>query len=165
MDTKPELKQFGDITLEDFDRHPVWIGCHTADYDEPWYEETDEETFRPWTGVLPADAATAMLLVKATFELKDGSKYLGFMTPTPPPGDLGGQQPYLFTGDQGWCFWGGIVGVSIEERQALYAALGKKPGKVFPLRFSAEPGLATGETSGQIDGFYQAFGNRLQIDL
>lgn len=47
---KPELKQFGDLTHEDFDRHPVWIGCHVADYDELWYEDTDEETFRPWTG-------------------------------------------------------------------------------------------------------------------
>ena len=29
--SKPELKQFGDLSPGDFDRHPVWIGCHTAD--------------------------------------------------------------------------------------------------------------------------------------
>jgi hypothetical protein len=54
MDTKPELKQVGD-----------------------WYEESDEEAFRPWTGELPADAPAGMLLVNATFELKDGSTIRG----------------------------------------------------------------------------------------
>ena len=85
---KPELKQFGDLTRQDFDRHAVWIGCHTADYDEPWYEDTDEETFRPWTGELPADAPEGMLLVKATFELMDASRHPGFITPAPNPDDL-----------------------------------------------------------------------------
>ena len=42
---KPGLKQFGELVPADFERHPVWIGCHVADYEEPWYEETDEETF------------------------------------------------------------------------------------------------------------------------
>lgn len=86
---KPDLKQFGDLTPEDFDSHGVWIGCHSADYDEPWYEDTDEETFRPWTGDLPADASEGMLLVKAMLELRDGSQHSGFLTPAPNPGDLG----------------------------------------------------------------------------
>ena len=33
--SKSELKQFGDFTPADFDRHPVWITAHTADYGEP----------------------------------------------------------------------------------------------------------------------------------
>src|ERR1035438_5255113 len=78
---RPELRQFGDLTREDFDRHAVWIGCHTTDYDETWHEDTDEETFRPWTGKLPADPTEGMLLVKATFELPDGSRHPGFVTP------------------------------------------------------------------------------------
>jgi hypothetical protein len=49
---KPELRQFGSLTAEDFERIPVWLACHVADYDEPWYDETDEETFRPWSGDL-----------------------------------------------------------------------------------------------------------------
>jgi hypothetical protein len=89
----------------------VWVGCHTADYDEPWYEDTDEETFRPWTGKLPADAPEGMLLVKATFELVDASRHPGFITPAPNPDDIGTQQPYIFVGDQCFGFWGGIVGV------------------------------------------------------
>jgi hypothetical protein len=79
--TKPELKQFGDLTAADFERHPVWIGCHTADYEEPWYEQTDEETFRPRTGDLPADPSEGMLLVRATIQLRDGTTLPGFVTP------------------------------------------------------------------------------------
>ena len=52
---KPELKQFADLTPTDFERHPVWIACHAEDYAEPWFNETDEETFRPWMGALVRD--------------------------------------------------------------------------------------------------------------
>jgi len=152
---KPELKQFGDLTHEDFDRHPVWIRCHVADYDEPWYEDTDEETFRPRTGHLPAHASEGMLLVQATLELGDGSRHPGFITPALKPGDLGTQQPQIFAGGRSFGFWGGMFGVPIEERQSLYAALERKPDDVFPLRFSVDPALATGNTSGQVTGFYR----------
>jgi len=152
---KPELKQFGDLAREDFDRHPVWIGCHTADYDEPWYDDTDEETFRPWNAGLPADALAGMLLVRAEFELRDGSRYPGFLTPDPHTGDLGTEQPHLFVGDRGFGFWGGLFGTSEEERQAFYAALGKKAGDVFPLRFRIEAALIDGGATGQVDGFYR----------
>src|SRR5438552_16309205 len=47
---KPEMKQESELTLADFLRHPIWIGVHNYDVDEPWYEESDEETVRPWTG-------------------------------------------------------------------------------------------------------------------
>jgi len=162
---KPELKQFGDLTLEDFDRQPVWIACHTADYSENWYDDTDEETFRPWSGTFPVDAPQAMLLVKASFELKDGSEYPGFMTPTPDAGDLGTQQPYLFVGSRCFGFWGGIVGISVEERQALYAALEKRPNQIFPLRFSVQASVAIGATSGRVDGFYQSIGDDIQVEI
>src|SRR5438874_1972957 len=76
-----ELKQFGELDAEDFQRHPVWIGCHTADYGRPWHEDTDDETFRPYSGKLPVDPSEGMLLVRAVIELKDGSRYPGFVTP------------------------------------------------------------------------------------
>lgn len=152
----PELKQFGDLTREDFERYPVWIGCHTADYDEPWYDDTDEQTFRPWTGDLPADASKGMLLVRATIELQDGSRHPGFTTPSPKPGDdLGTQQPQIFAGGQRFGFWGGILGVPAAVRQSLYALLGKTGDTVFPLRFTVDPRLATGNASGDVQGFYR----------
>jgi hypothetical protein len=77
---KPELKQFGDLTPADFERHPVWIACHTEDFAEPWFNETDEETFRPWTGPLPVGPSDGMLLVRATFEPHTVSQLCVFVT-------------------------------------------------------------------------------------
>jgi hypothetical protein len=162
--TTPELKQFGDLTPQDFERHPVWIGCHTADYDEPWYENTDEQTFRPWTGELPADASKGMLLVKATLELRDGSRHAGFVTPASNEGDLATQQPQIFAANQRFNFWGGIFGIPEDGRKALYAALGKSRDEVFPLRFSADPSLATRVTTGQVDGFYRIARRGAQVE-
>ncbi len=135
----PELKQFGDLTADDFEREPVWIGCHTADYDEPWYDQTDEETFRPRAGALPADPSEGMLLVRATLELHDGTRYGGFVTPAFEENDLGTQQPQIFVGGRRFAFWGGHFGIPAEERASCYSALGKPAHDVFPLTFSRIP--------------------------
>lgn len=155
----PELKQFCDLTCEDFERHAVWIGCHTADYDQPWYDDTDEETFRAFSGELPVEASQGMFVVRASLELRDGSTYWGFMTPASDSEDLGIQQPHIWVGNRAFGFWGGLFGVPAEERQALYGALGKSAGEVFPLLFTVDPALARGNVSGQVDGFYQTSGS------
>jgi hypothetical protein len=148
----PELKQFGELDAEDFQRHPVWIGCHTADYGKPWYDDTDEETFRPYAEKLPADPSEGMLLVRAAISLNDGSTYPGFMT---PGSGLGAQQLQIFVDDRVFGFWGGMVGIAERAQQELYATLGKDPEAIFPLRFVADPGLTTGIVEGQVDGFYR----------
>ncbi len=158
----PELKQFGELDPEDFQHHPVWIGCHTADYGQPWYEDTDEETFRPYKKKLPADAGEGMLLVKAVIELKDGSRYPGFVSPGV---DLGTQQPQIFFDDRHFGFWGGMPGVSERSQQELYAALRKTPDSIFPLRFKAEAGLTTDEIEGQIEGFYKKSRDGIHISF
>lgn len=158
MTRTPELVQFGDLTPAHFERHPVWISCHIADYDEPWYDQTDEETFRPWTEALPVDASYGMLLAKAEFLLADGTRLEGFMTPA-VPGDpvelLGLMQPNVFlpTGTLG-AFWEGGVTRDASEHAAFYRALGKTAAQVFPIRFSASEKLVTGITKGTLDGFY-----------
>lgn len=165
----PELRQFGELGPEDFQRHPVWILCHTVDYNEPWYAETDEETFRPWSKELPATVLRETLLVRADFELWDGSRYPGFVTPlvegydTLPDGrrlgkaghPLGRQQPNIFVADKRFGFWGGIVGIPKQVQREFYAALGKEPTQIFPMQFRSGTGLAKGTLAGQIDGFYK----------
>jgi hypothetical protein len=121
------------------------------------YNETDEETFRPSLSETPADPSEAMLLVRATFELQDGSRHDGFVTPSVTP-DLGLQQPHIWVGERCFGFWGGLFGVPPEERQAFYAAIGKPPEAVFPLRFSVDAALASGESSGLFHGFYRHSG-------
>lgn len=159
---RPELKQLGDISRADFDRHPVWIASHVADYDEAWYDETDEETVRPWTGDLPVSSSNGMFLVRASFKTADGSHYRGFVTPAFEQGDLATMQPEIFVGPKRFSFWGGTIGVDAAERRAFYAAMGKEAVQVFPLRFDVEPHLATGVVAGQVDGFYRL--NRPDMD-
>jgi hypothetical protein len=97
-----------------------------------------------------------MFLVRATFELRNGSRYSGFITPAFHETDLGVLQPHVFVGERCFRFWGGMLGVPAEERQAFYSALEQLPNAVFPLRFDADSGLATGAVAGQIKGFYRS---------
>lgn len=161
----PVLRQFADLVPADFDRHPIWIGCHTADCDEPWYDDTDEETFRPWNGAPAPGPSDGMLLVRANLELADGTSFPGFVTPAFDEGDLGTQQPQIFVGGRRYGFWGGMAGVPSQERQAFYAALGKPLESVFPLRFGVAPGLATGFVSGEVLGFYRLEGDGVEVEV
>lgn len=156
---RPLFRQFGDLRPQDFENHPVWVHCHVIDYDEPWYDDTDEETFRPWDKGLPVDPAETMFLVNATLTLSDGTQMSGFVTPQNPIDsggklDLGLIQPQLFLADGKIIgFWFGILTPAEEEISSFYTALGKNHQDVFPIAFEANEGLATGITSGSIPGF------------
>jgi hypothetical protein len=78
---KPLLKKFSELRLSDFEKYPVWVNCHVIDYEESWYDDTDEETFRPWLEELPVDPGYTMFLVKSTLTLNDGTVFCGFITP------------------------------------------------------------------------------------
>ena len=154
MTGHPLLRQFGDLTADDFRLHPVWLHCHVADYDEPWYDETDEETFRPWPGELPADPSVGTLLLRASVVLQDGSRLEGFLSPS-DGGDIGIMQPQVFVGARLFSFWGGMPGVTEDGKRSFYAAVGKAPAAIFPLRVTAEPGLVAGVCTVEVKGFYR----------
>ncbi len=161
MAEKPELIQFGDLTPAHFQRHPVWIQCHVIDYDEPWYNESDEETFRPCDEPLPVAPDVGMLLVRASGTLADGTVLPAFLTPIVEKGHhgtshpLGSMQPQLFglTGRRE-AFWHGMMEPSRADLEAFYERAGRTPDQVFPIRFAADPGLATGGVSSVAEGFY-----------
>jgi hypothetical protein len=138
------LKQLADLTEQDFQEHPVWIGCHTADYDEEWYDDTDEETFRPRNGPLPATLREGMLLIRADATLSDGTKLPGFLTPASKPDDLGIMQPHVWVGERKFGFWGGIVGLPDDYKQGFLAAVRRRATEVFPLVFSSPSDLVDG---------------------
>jgi hypothetical protein len=150
------LKQFGDLTAGDFSEHPIWIALHGSDEDEPWYDECDEETFKPWTGALPVSPEEGMLLVQATLTFADGSIAPGFITPQHEhePFDLGTIQPQVFSSAGRHGFWDGMFPRSDEERAAFYTSFNKTESQVFPITFAAVPGLASSDTAGKIAGFY-----------
>jgi len=156
---RPTLRQFGDLTPKDFEAHPVWVNCHVIDYDQPWYADTDEETFRPWLKSVPVDAAQTMFLVRASLRLADGTVLSGFITPQNPK-DYGGEpdfgliQPQLFlpTGKR-VSFWFGNMAPPEKDISEFYTILAKREANVFPLTFAAEAGLATGVVTGAVPGF------------
>ena len=158
---QPELKQFGTLTQADFERFPVWANVHSLDYDESWYDQTDEESFRPWSGKLPVDPSLGMFLVRSHISFADGMKLAGFITPAIGSGevtenDLSLVQPHLFSeGGTLITFWGGMFGFSDEAKKATYDLLGRSASQIFPIRFRAENGVTKGKQAGEIRGFYR----------
>lgn len=152
-------KQFADLAPADFERHPAWVQCHTIDYDEPWYDETDEETFRPWDGELPVNPEEAIFLVRARYTLPDKTSFPGFVTPLvhrvdPHVTEYSLVQPTMFLGSGAKIgFWEGMF-PHLESRVRLYSQLRKSVDEIFPIEFKAEAGLAVGAYAGQIQGFY-----------
>lgn len=150
------VKQYTDLTEQDFLARPVWVGVHGMDEGEGWHDDCDEESFRPWTGSLPVGPQEGMLLVRAQFTLADGTTFSGFITPQSAgePLNLGTVQPQIFTpaGLEG--FWEGIFPRPANIRAAFYQRMNKTEHQIFPITFTAAPGLASGLVSGRIDGFY-----------
>ena len=156
---KPILKQFEDLTPKDFVDYPIWVQCHIIDYEEKWYDETDEETFRPWVGNISVSPAYAMFLVKANLITSDGDIFTGFLTPClksnyKHENYLGFIQPQIFTktGER-FGFWTGMFPKEKSNIDQFYKLMGKSTDQIFPIIFKAETGLSSGVTSGKINGF------------
>ena len=168
MARKPILKQFGDLSAGDFGKYPVWVSVHGLDSDESWYDDTDEETFRPWTGKLPVLPEDGMFLVRAKFTLAEGRVLDGFVTPQigAKTLDLGIIQPQLFlpSGTRN-DFWDGMFKRDTESRKAIYTELGKDPKAIFPIQFAAEKGLAKGHVTGSVPGFCWRPKNKVEVYL
>lgn len=166
VDGKPILKQFGDLTSIDFDKYPIWVQCHIIDYEEKWYDDTDEETFRPWIDETPVSPDFAMFLVKADLKLKNGDVFSGFLTPCLKSdynneNDLGLIQPQIFikTGER-FGFWTGMFPLKSSDIDKFYKMVGKSAEEIFPIEFKAIEGLSIGVTSGKINGFLTIGENR-----
>ena len=181
---RPEMKRECDLAVADFVRCPVWIGVHNFDVDQPWYEEADEETVRPWTGKIPFNERRGSAIITAQFKLADGSVYAGYCHAVPANWDApeitagrnrgnqqralswsemhGGnpsslillQNPVLFVADRSFDFQ--LRTRELRERQVqdFFALLQKKPSDVFPIQFNGTDGLASGIISSTIEGFF-----------
>lgn len=137
------LKQFIDLTPRDFADHPVWLACHVADYDEPWYEDTDEETFRPYLGPLPVEPSNEFL-VSADAHLDDGSMATGFLTPSSQPRDLGASQPHVFVENLAFGFWWGMLDVPDAHVREFFERIARTPEDVFPITFRVNDSFVVG---------------------
>ena len=107
-----------------------------------------------------------MLLVRAQLTLADDRSLDGFVTPQheADPESLGIMQPSVFLPSGIRCdFWDGMYKRPEERRKSLYAEMGDDPARIFPIRFRAEEGLATGRVAGSIPGFCWCPKDRVQV--
>ena len=114
-----------------------------------WYDDTDEETFRPSKSDIPV-AADEMYLVACEFTMADGSRHQGFGTPALEADEMGLIQPQIFSpSGKRYAFWLGMFPRQ-EEITGFYTDFAKGPSSVFPLVFTSLPGLTTAFCSGTV---------------
>jgi hypothetical protein len=144
---KPVFK----LDLEDLDLSPIWEFA----LDEEGEPDQDETIVRPYPcpgALAPADG---MFVVRARFQLADGTTMAGYLTP-PVQGDdgLGTLQPIIVTPEGQVAFWHGLRAPTQDEMGESYRRLGKsKPDQVFPIRFESEVQIIGGPVRGELPGF------------
>jgi hypothetical protein len=164
---RPTLKQFLELRQSDFDNYPIWVNCHVVDYDEDWYDDTDEETFRPWTSDIPVSPDDTMYIVAAKFQFADGTTMNGFLTPDngqKEENELGSLQPNLLTVDGPIGFWTGMFPFDVERKKGIYKRLNKSADQLFPIKFKSHDGLTSQAVIGTINGFLTIEnGNKIKV--
>jgi hypothetical protein len=142
-------KQVYQLTLEDFERFPVWQFA----LDEEGEPGQDEATIRPRPDLASGvDPDEGLFVVRAAFKAADGSRFEGFVTPD-SDGDLGLIQPSVVTNDGHVQFWFGIVEPEPQEIEKSYKALGGKRGDLFPLSFRTSVPVNGAPMEGKVPGF------------
>ncbi|MBN9663651.1 MAG: tetratricopeptide repeat protein [Acidobacteria bacterium] len=185
--TRPLLRQDWELSVEDFQNHPLWLAVHGRDQSEEWYEQCDEETFRPWDGMFPAAPQSGAFLVAAWMKLRKGRTYPGAFYVNLPEvaadassiarysfdgasaDDVAAamRQPRIFHENRCSYFWGGKRGVPSSDQEVFYLALQDVPENIFPITYEALPGVISGSHRGIVRGFYRLLSsgiNRVIID-
>ena len=144
---KPVFK----LELEDLDLSPIWEFA----LDEEGEPDQDETTVRPYPcpgALAPADG---MFVVRARFQLADGTTMSGYVTPPVQDDDgLGTLQPIIVTAAGQVAFWHGMHVPTPEEIGESYRRLGKSsPDQVFPIRFESVVEIVGGAVRGELPGF------------
>ena len=153
MATLPQLRRIDTLSLQDFERSPVWVQSHGFDNEQAWYSSTDEETFRPWDGPVPVRSGH-IFLVGADFRLADGTSLGGYAMTSGGCQPSKAQPTLLLEPFQRFPFWRGIARSNEVDRHLLYRSLSKTAAQVFPITFRVREGLTAEELSGTIEGFY-----------
>ena len=144
-------RQVYDLTPADLERCAVWEFA----IDEEGVEGQDEATVRPYETNDPVNATEGMFIVRASMTLADGTRFMGYLTPSAKGGsDLSSCQPAGVGSDGQVSFWRGMLALRPEDLSDGYALLGKaSPAQVFPIKFESDVPVAGGPIVGEIPGF------------
>lgn len=138
---KPVIKSWGEITPRDLDACPVWVNCHTADENEEWYDETVEDDYRPFTGVLDLADDRNMCLVKSDAVMSDGTRLSAFLhlIPAFDADDPGAVTAGIFVRDGRSMDLGpATMGQSEAVLTRRLDALGRSETEIFPVRVTPD---------------------------
>ncbi|MBC8051201.1 MAG: hypothetical protein H7X92_13810 [Chitinophagales bacterium] len=143
-------KKVDELTLKDLAEYPVWEFA----LDEEGEENQDETTVRPYKykGIL--DPSLSMFIIQAMFELADGTRQQGYLTPDRSKSDLGFVQPVIIASEGRLIFWHGVLRPDDTDLSQFYGLLGKTSAlQVFPIKFWSNVALKIGPMNGEIPGF------------
>jgi hypothetical protein len=144
-------KSVCELTPEDIKRIPVWEFA----LDEEGEPGQDETTVRPYEYTGELNPSDGMFVVLASFILADGTKWIGYLTPSGQHEDnLGRLQPIIVTDAGQVMFWCGSIAPSADELARRYGLLGRDANKVFQVRFESQVPLVGGAINGTISGFF-----------
>jgi len=85
MSDRPLIKTYGEISVADLHRQQIWINVHTADEDQPWYDDAGEDSYRPHLGEPPRRPYDNLFVLLATARLHDGTSLPARMDLYPGP--------------------------------------------------------------------------------
>ena len=157
-------KQVYELSVTDFERHPVWEFA----LDEEGEEGQDEATVRPFDSNEALDPGAGMFVVRAEFTLADGTILPGYLTPG-VQGDrsMGTIQPIVLTPQGQVFFWYGVIPLAADRLRQCYAKIGRQSGAVFPCRFKSTVELAGGPVAGTLGGFqhYRSFKDQTVVEV
>jgi hypothetical protein len=143
-------KQVYDLTLADLNKFPVWEFA----LDEEGEEGQDEATVRPCDISGAVDPSEGMFIVRATFALADGTKMLGYLTPSVQAnGGLGALQPVIITERGQVLFWHGVITPDAQRLAQNYDKLGRDASRVFPIQATTDVELIGPPIRTEIPGF------------
>jgi hypothetical protein len=140
-------KQVYELTADDLQKFPVWEFA----IDEEGDEGQDEATVRPFPLDQIDERLDGSIVVAAVFELADGTKLPGYLTPRDDPQlNLANVQPQIITPQGQVMFWHGRCPVQAEQS---YKMLDRESRTVFPIRFKTVVQIDNRDYSGEIPGF------------
>lgn len=152
--TRKIRKPVYELTVDDLERHPVWVYA----LDEEGVEGQDEATVRPFHQRRPLDVMRDTYIVRAEFRLRNGKRLVGAVYARPKAErHLRDLQPAIVTPQGPVLFWHGALRPRKSELAvALRWLEAKTISDAFPIVYQSDPGVRfeASPISGKVTGFY-----------
>lgn len=150
-------KQSYELRPDDLAQFPIWEFA----LDEESEAGQDEATVRPRPDLTVADPGEGMLIARAEFVARDGSRYQGYVSPSDEEA-FSLVQPTIVTDAGQVSFWYGAFPPKPNALEADYELLGKTAEQLFPVTFRALVEHEGAQLEGEIPAFmhYKQLGSQ-----